>query len=152
WHVDFEFQIDSNHLPVPIAMFAKEHRTGAEIAMRRDRLLDCSQAPFDIGPDALVIGYSVVAELSCFRAFRWPAPRHVLCTYVETSAAINGLDIVGLTQKRPTLLEACDLFEIPHMPTSHKAHMRDLIIGNTEYTEQQWREIEDYNRQDVILE
>ena len=31
WHVDFEFRQDNNHLPVPVAMFAKEHRTGAEI-------------------------------------------------------------------------------------------------------------------------
>ena len=31
WHVDFEFRQDDNHLPVPVAMFAKEHRTGAEI-------------------------------------------------------------------------------------------------------------------------
>ena len=31
WHVDFEFRQDDNHLPVPVAMFAKEHRTGVEI-------------------------------------------------------------------------------------------------------------------------
>jgi hypothetical protein len=50
---------------------------------------------------------------------RWSLPRLGLCTYVETSAAINGLDIVGLIKKRPTLLEACDLFDIPHMAAEH---------------------------------
>jgi len=134
WHVDFEFRQDENHCPVPVAMFAKEHRTGAEIAMRRNQLLASVRAPFDVGPDTLVIGYSVVAELSCFRVLRWPLPRYVLCTYFETSAAINGLDIVGLTKKRPSLLEACDLFDIPHMGKEHKAHVRDLILNNTEYT------------------
>jgi hypothetical protein len=96
WHVDFEFRFDVNHLPVPVAMFAKEHRTGAEISMRRDQLLARSRAPFDTGPDALVVAYSAVAELSCFHVLQWPAPGNVLCAYVEASAAINGRDIVGL--------------------------------------------------------
>jgi len=152
WNVDFEFRQDKNHCPVPVAMFAKEHRTGAEIFMRRGELLACTRAPFDTGPDTLVIGYSVVAELSCFRVLRWPLPRHVLCSYFETAAAINGLDIVGLDKKRPSLLEACDLFNIPHMSKEHKAHVRDIILNNTEYTEEQWREIEDYNRDDVPLD
>ena len=152
WHVDFEFRQDENHCPVPVAMFAKEHRTGAEIAMHRNQLLASTRAPFDVGPDTLVIGYSVVAELSCFRVLRWPLPRHVLCSYFETSAAINGLDIVGLEKKRPSLLETCDLFGIPHMSKEHKAHVRDLILNNTEYTEEQWCEIEDYNRDDVLLD
>src|SRR5262245_51302600 len=151
WDVDFEFRFDANHLPVPIAMFAKEHRTGAEISMRRDQLLARSRAPFDIGPNTLVVGYSVVAELTCFHVLHWPMPRNVLCAYVETSAAINGLDIVGLAKKRPKLLEACDLFGISHMPAERKAHMIDLIVNNSEHTEQQWREIEDYNRDDVLL-
>jgi hypothetical protein len=152
WHVDFEFRFNDNHRPVPVAMFAKEHRSGAEIAMHRDQLLACTRAPFDTGLDTLVVAYSAVAELSCFQVLRWPRPRHVLCTYFETSAAINGLDIVGLTERRPKLLEACDLFNIPHMTAEHKAHVRDIILNNTEYSEEQWREIEAYNRDDVLLE
>jgi hypothetical protein len=64
----------------------------------------------------------------------WPLPRHALCTYFETAAAINGLDLVGLENKRPSLLEACDLFDIPHMSKDHKAHVRELILSKTEYT------------------
>src|SRR5262249_11341198 len=41
---------------------------------------------------------------------------------------------------------------IPHMTREHKARMRDLILNNTEYTEEQWREIEKYNRDDVLEE
>lgn len=117
WHVDFEFRFDANHLPVPVAMFAKEHRTGTDVVMRREQLLARPRAPFDTGPDTLVTSYSIVAELSCFRVLRWPMPRHLLCSYFETAAAINGLDIVGLEKKRPKLLEACDLFQ-------HPAHVR----------------------------
>jgi DNA polymerase-1 len=151
WDHDFEFRQDGNHRPVPVALFAKEHRTGTEITMRREQLLACTKAPFDVGPDTLITSYSIVAELSCFRVLNWPLPRNLLCTYFETCAAINGLDIVGLTEKRPGLLGACDLFGIPHrMTTEHKDRMRDLILNNTDYTEAQWREIADYNRDDVL--
>jgi DNA polymerase I len=151
WHCDFEFRSDENHLPVPVAMFAKEHRTGAEISMRREQLLTCTRAPFDTGPDTLVTSYSIVAELSCFRVLGWPFPRNVICSYFETAAAINGLDIDGLEMKRPTLLEACDLFDIPHMSAGHKAHVRDIILHNDSYSEEQWHQIGDYNREDVLL-
>jgi hypothetical protein len=154
WHVDFEFRTDDCHRPVPVAMFAKEHRSGAEIALRRDQLLALKRAPFGTGTDALMTAYAAVAEDTCFQVLGWPCPRWVLCTYFETSAAINGQEIVGLEMKRPSLIEACDLFGIPHphMSAEYKARMRDLILNNTSYTEEQWREIETYVRGDVLLE
>jgi DNA polymerase family A len=151
WHWDFEWRYDSNHLPVPVALFAKEHRTGAELALRRDQLLSCTRIPFPHGPDVLVTSYSAVAELVACLMLDWPFPRHVLCTYFETSAAINGLDIDGLTMKRPKLLEACDLFGITHMSAVYKEGMINLIINNSDYTEEEWLSIEDYNRADVLL-
>jgi DNA polymerase I len=151
WHVDFEFRFDENNLPVPVAMFAKEHRTGTEIAMRQPQLVATKRAPFDTGPESLVVAFSIVAELTCFHVLGWPRPRNALCTYFETSAAINGADIVGLTEKRPSLLEACDLFAIPHMEKERKQHVRDIIINNANYSEDQWGEIDDYNRDDVLL-
>ena len=57
-----------------------------------------------------------------------PMPANVLCTYAETSALINGLDIDGLTEKRPSLLEACDLFGIERMDKERKDAVRDLIL------------------------
>jgi hypothetical protein len=152
WHVDFEFRSDANHQPVPVCLTAIERRSGAEIVMRRERLLGCLHAPFDYGPDTLIVGYSVLAELSCFRVLRWPYPRNVVCTYFETSAVINGADFVGLERKRPSLLEACDLFGIEHTGKEYKARMRELILDHTSYTEEQWREIEAYNREDVLLD
>jgi hypothetical protein len=151
WDCDFEFRPDSRHLPVPVAMFAKEHRTGTEISMRRDQLLTCRSAPFDVGPNVLFTSYTVVAELSCFAVLGWPMPRNIICTYFETCAAINGLDIVGLEKKRPTLIEACDLFGIPHtMTAEHKNHMRDLILGRADYSEEEWQAIGTYNKDDVL--
>jgi hypothetical protein len=154
WSHDFEFRIDDCHRPVPIAMHAREHRSGTEIALREEQLRKLTRAPFDTGPDSLVTGYSVLAELTCFKVLGWPCPRNVLCTYFETSAAINGQEIEGLTVKRPSILEACDLFQIrhDHMTAERKAFMRDLILNNVNYTEEQWRLIEEYNRDDVLLE
>lgn len=151
WHVDFEFRQDANHRPVPVCMFAKEHRTGTEISMRRPELLTLDKAPFDVRPDTLVVAYSIVADFTCFQVLGWPLPRNALCTYFETSAAINGMEIDGLTYKRPSLLEACDLFGIPHMSAEHKQYVRDIILNNTEYTEEQWLLIEDYNPDDVLV-
>jgi hypothetical protein len=153
WHVDFEYRQDANHLPVPIAMYAREHRTDAEIGpLDRRQLLSLRRAPFDTGPDAVMISYSIVAELSCFKVLSWPIPKNLLCCMVETSAVINGQDIAGLTKKRPSLLEACDLFGIPHMDADHKKHMRDMILNNETYSAEQWRKIEKYNRDDVLLD
>jgi hypothetical protein len=152
WHWDFEYRQDANHCPVPVAMFAKERRTGAEISMRRAELLASTRIPFDIGLETLVVSYSAVAELTCCAQLNLPMPRNVLCTYFETGAAINGLDIDGLMMKRPSLLEACDLFDIPHMAKERKAEMRELILNRTEYSEEEWHKIEDYNRDDVLLD
>jgi DNA polymerase-1 len=149
WGHDFEFKIDDNHRPVPIALFAKEHRTGREISMRRAQLLACTKAPFDTGPDTLVTSYSIVAELSCFRVLRWPLPTNLLCTYFETSAAINGLDITGLTEKRPKLVEACELFGIPHIDAADKARIINTILTKDEYSPEEWCEIDAMNRRDV---
>ena len=61
-------------------------------------------------------------------------PRNVLCTYFETSAAINGLNITGLTEKRPKLVEACELFGIPHIDVADKARIINTILTKDEYS------------------
>src|SRR6516225_5388359 len=105
WDIDFEYQTDVYLHPRPTCMFARERRSGREIFMWRPQLLELRQAPFETGPDDLVIAYSSPAEMSCFRMLGWPAPHNVLDPYVETIAAINGLEIEGLQEKRPSLPE-----------------------------------------------
>jgi DNA polymerase-1 len=153
WHIDFEFRFDANHCPVPVSLFAKEHRTGAEIFMRRPELLACRQAPFDVGPGALIAGYSLVAELACFRVLGWPAPRHGVCTYAEVIAATNGMDIDGMAGRRPKLLEACDLFGIAHtMTLGRKDEIHAIILDQEGYSEDDWLAIEELNREDVLID
>jgi hypothetical protein len=152
WDRDYEFRLDDNGRPEPVSLFAKELRTGLEIFVRRNELLARSKHPFDAGPGALVISYMAAAELGCDLALGWEPPANVLCTYVETCSAINGLSAYGLTKKRPSLLESCDMYGIPHMPKSRKDEMRDLILNNKHYTEEQWARIRDYNADDVVAD
>jgi hypothetical protein len=150
WHVDFENRLDANGHPVPVCMSAKEQHTGTQIFLSREQLLTLRRAPFDTGPHALMVAYAANAELSCFQALGWPFPCNVLDVYVETCAAINGLDIEGLEKKRPSLLETLDLFGLPsRYSKAEKTQMRDLILNNETYSADQWRDIETYNHSDT---
>jgi DNA polymerase I len=122
--------------------------------MRLADLVAAGRLPFGNEPDTLVESYSAVAELSCCLATDLPLPRNVLCSYAETSALINGLEIDGLTAKRPGLLGACDLHQIPHMPKGQKDAMRDFILGKdpADYTFEEWARVESYNEADVLTD
>lgn len=154
WGWDVEWHPNANHRCDPVTLFAKEMRTGREVRLTRRDLLSATRLPFGYDPDTLVESYSAVAELGLCTDLGLPLPRNVMCTYAETSVEINGLEIDGLTQKRPSLLEACDLHLIPHMNKKHKDEMRDLIISKhpDEYTDEEWRRIEEYNADDVLTD
>jgi DNA polymerase I len=151
WGWDTEFRPDADHRPDLVTLFAKEIRSGRTVRMRLADLIATGRLPFGNEPDTLVESYSAVAELACCLSAGVAMPANVLCTYAETSALINGLEIDGLTAKRPTLLEACDLFAIEHMDKERKDAVRDLIREKapSEYTSAEWALIEDYNAEDV---
>jgi hypothetical protein len=154
WGWDTEFRPDANHRPDLVTLFAKEIRSGRTVRMRLADLIAAGRLPFGAEPDTLVESYSAVAELACCLAAGVHVPRNVLCTYAETSMLINGLEIDGLEDKRPGLLEACDLFGIEHMDKERKIAMRDLILAKppSAYTPAEWTMIEDYNADDVLTD
>ena len=151
WGWDTEFRPGANHRPDLVTLFAKEIRSGRTVRMRLADLSAAGRLPFAGAPDTLVESYSAVAELTCCLSAGVAMPANVLCTYAETSTLINGLEIDGLTEKRPTLLEACDLFAIEHMDKERKDAVRDLILEKapSEYTSTEWALIEAYNAEDV---
>jgi hypothetical protein len=116
-----------------------------------DDLKALGRLPFGNEPDTAVESYSAVAELNCSEAHGVSMPANPLCTYAETSALINGLEIDGLTEKRPSLLEACELYQIPHMDKAEKDAARDLVIHKeiADYTFAEWDWIERYNEVDT---
>ena len=93
--------------------------------------------------------YAANAEMSCFLALGWPFPINVLDLYVETIAAINGRTDIWPQKGRPGLLAALELHGLPAPSADTKTDMRRLILDHTDYTAEQWRAIEDYNRSDV---
>ena len=150
WHADFEYREDANHLPVPVSLFAYEQHTGTEIFLRREQLPTLRRAPFRVGPRDLLVTFAANAEMSCFLALGWPFPINVLDLYVETIAAINGRTDIWPQKGRPGLLAALELHGLPAPSADTKTDMRRLILDHTDYTPEQWREIEAYNRSDII--
>jgi hypothetical protein len=143
-------------------MYAREGHSGATISLWRDELLRLTRAPFDTGPDSVMLAFASNAELLCFLVLDWPFPTNVLDPYVENIVAINGntkiwppKDDEAKTKKkrkgRPGLLDALKLYGVPGCGRSQeeKDRIRDMILNNEEYTPEQRREIQDYNKDDV---
>jgi DNA polymerase I len=132
-------------------MCAIEQRTGTKIEMWREELLRCRHAPFDVGPNSVMVAYMAAAELSCFAVLGWAFTHNTLDLYVETIVTINGDDGVWLQgERRPGLQEAPQLHGLePRMTKEDKRYWRQIILDNTNYSPEQKRGIQDYNRTDV---
>ena len=67
--VDFEFEADAGELPQPLCMVAYVLNENLQhvrtIHLWRGEF--GSAPPFDIGPNTLVVGYSLWAEMTCFQ-------------------------------------------------------------------------------------
>jgi hypothetical protein len=137
-------------------MYAREERSGATISLWRDELLRSTRLPFDNGLDDAMVAFASNAELQCFLSLGLPCPNNVLDPYVENIVAINGNTAVwpppGEKNRkgRPGLLDALKLHGLPARPREYKDRMRDMILGNEDYTPEQRHEIQDiYNPEDV---
>jgi len=155
WHVDTEYREDANHLPIPVSLHAHDEVSGKTLSLWRDELLTSTRLPFDTGADSVMVAYPSNAELQCFLALGLPFPANVLDPYVENIVAINGNTAVwpppGEKNRkgRPGLLDALKLHGLPARPQEEKDRMRDMILNNEDYTPEQRREIQDYNKEDV---
>ena len=91
WAVDAEFWAAPGERPFVHCLVGREVFSGRVVRAWRDELLKMTEAPFDVGPDALFVGYFVSAELGCFLALDWEFPANILDLYVEHRAQTNGL-------------------------------------------------------------
>jgi hypothetical protein len=138
-------------------MYAREERTGTTISLWREELLRLTEAPFDTGPDSVMVAFASNAELQCFLSLGWRFPTNVLDPYVENIVAINGNTAIWppADEKnrngRPGLLDALKLHALPGSRRSReeKERMRRMILDNAHNTLDQQREIQDYNKEDV---
>ena len=101
--------------------------------------------PFDTGPDALFVGYSVWAELTCFMALGWKFPEHVFDLHTAYLAVSNILlpynpDEIRKRQSK-RLPDACRAYGIEGWERIDKGTMAQDI------GEGRWR---DYGREAVL--
>jgi hypothetical protein len=121
-------------------------------------LLRLKRAPFDTGPDAVIVAYSATAELSCFLALGWPFPHHVIDLFIQMRAVVNGRS--DIPKQHPGLLVACEMYGISSSTsTAYKEEMRALILSKMNvadaalaaaFSSEERRSIQAYNRFDGI--
>lgn len=91
--VDFEYEVADGDLPVVLCLVAFVLNEKLE-HIRTIRIWrgDFGMAPpFDIGPDMLVVGYSLWAEMTCFLTLGWKFPVHLFDLHTAYLAVSNVL-------------------------------------------------------------
>lgn len=144
WIEDFEFIAGDGNIPRPICYVATELFTG-----RTHRIwLEDTQTPcpIPICMDVLHIAYYSSAEWGCYLALGWQLPECVLDLYPEYRILTNGV----YNHEKAGLLNACAHLGIPTISQSYKDTMRDRILFESPYTEQEKQEILIYCETDVV--
>jgi DNA polymerase I len=145
WCVDFEYQAAPGERPAPLCMCALELRSGRELRLWRPELFASRRAPFDTGPNAVLIAYAAAAETSCFLELGWPLPHNIIDLFAEHRVATNGVPLaVG-----NGLLGALAIRGLAHIDAGDKADMRRLILNQTTWSEAEQKAILDYCWTDV---
>jgi DNA polymerase-1 len=116
--VDFEYEVFDGDAPKPLCMVAMTFNHEFELinAVRLWRGQFLRHPPFDIGPDALICGYSLQAEMQCFISLGWPFPEHLLCQHTAHLSTTNILlpydPDETRTKQRKRLSDACRRYGI----------------------------------------
>jgi hypothetical protein len=146
WLVDFEFHGAPEKSWV-LCMVARELRSGRVIRMWRDELVSLRRAPFDVGPDSVVVAYFASAEIGCFLALGWPLPVNLLDLFTEHRCATNGLTLVG--PKPNKLVSALRYRGLPSIDAEDKDSMIELITSKRAFSDTERQSILDYCESDV---
>ncbi len=156
WFVDFEFQSVDGERQRTWCMSAREYYTGRTIRMWRDELLACKRAPFETGPDALVVAFYLTAELLSFLEFSWPFPVNMLDLFAEHRCFTNGRHPPASGKKkgeksgRNGLLNVLVLHGLGHIDAAEKEAMRQLAIRGEPFTAEEKTALQDYNDTDTV--
>ena len=146
WLLDFEFHGAPEKSWV-VCMVAREFRSGRVIRMWRDELVNLRQAPFDVGPDAVLVAYYASAEIGCFLALGWPLPTNLLDLFTEHRCSTNGLKLSGA--KPNNIISALRYRGLPSIGAEEKVAVINLIISKRDFSEAERQTILDYCESDV---
>ena len=145
--VDFEYEVGDGDLPNVLCMVAYvlDENLRHVDTIRRWRGEFGSTPPFDIGPDALVVGYSLWAEMTCFQVLGWRFPVHVFdlhTAFLATSNILLPYNPDEVRKKpRKRLSDACRAYGIEGWENIDKPDIAKAI------GEGRWRE---YGREAVL--
>ena len=104
-----------------------------------------SRPPFPHGDDTVLVAHYASAELGVFRALGWSQPKHVIDTFTEFRARVNGL------RQGAGLIDAAAYFGIDAIESLAKKSMVALILRGPPWSAEEWAEILHYCESDVRL-
>ena len=144
WACDFEYRAPTGERPQPVCMCARDLRSGREIRLWGNDLRRRA-APFDTGPNSVLVAYAAAAELSCFLELGWPVPTNVIDLFAEHRVATNGIPLACGNG----LLGALAIRGLAHIDAGEKEEMRNLVLGQTDYSDAERAAILAYCMSDV---
>ena len=142
YSIDFEYGdggVAGNN-PRVVCLVVREFRAGVVKRYWRDALLGMAVAPFDIGPETLVVAYFAPAEMQCFMALGWPRPENLIDLFAEFRRLTNGQHLAD----GKGLVGALWYFGLERLVPAQKDEMRQLILSGGPWSEAQQTAILDY--------
>lgn len=130
WALDFEYIALPGERPDPVCMVVTELRTGREVRVWDDDLRASCPVAWDA--DCVMLAYFAPAELTCFRALRWPMPSNVVDLFAEWRVFTNGRGR-EIGTGGDSLLAALAYFGLSHMSADEKSGWRDRILAGRPY-------------------
>jgi DNA polymerase I len=115
---DFEYEIADGGLPNVLCMivYVLDEKFQHVRTIRMWRGDFGSAPPFDIGPDALTVGYSLWAEMTCFLTLGWKFPEHLFdqhTAYLATGNILLPYNPDEIRKKpRKRLSDACHAYDV----------------------------------------
>ena len=146
WSVDFEFRPERGREGNPldiVCMVAKSWPAGDEVRIWLHGATSPVSCPF--APEDLIVAFYASAEMGCFQALGWPAPKYVLDLYAEFRKHTNGKTIMCGNG----LIGALTYFGCDAIPSDEKDAMRAFILKGGPWNASDQEKILDYCATDV---
>jgi DNA polymerase-1 len=133
----------------PLCLVAREMRSNRVIRQWRDQFGPLP--PYRIDDGALIIGYTISAELGTHIALGWPKPACILDPYLEFRHLTNDGSITGGQREKGfySIGGALRYFGEDGIDAAHKKNMRARIMQGPPFTHQERADIMDYCENDV---
>jgi DNA polymerase I len=145
--IDTEFRTAPGEPVSPVSLTAKELYSGEIFRFRLDKSRG-SICPLPLGEDTLYVVFFGPAESCVWQSLGWGHPLNIIDLFVEQKLLDNN-DSKGKKAKG-SLLSVLIRRGLQAMDAVEKTEMRNLILGKTSYTDDEWMKILDYNLEDVV--